>query len=126
MECAATAQAVAASVAGAAVAGVAEAVALEAAPEGAGAGAAHPRPVVREIPLDLLKGSPRNARKTPRTPYAIEALAGSIAAKSLVHFPTVEPERDETGRETRDYLVSIGEGWRLALGLLAHVKVPQG
>ena len=67
-----------------------------------------------------LKKSPRNARKTPHTLEAIRALAGSIAAKTLIHFPTVEPETDAAGEPTGCYLVTIGEGRRLALNLLAQ------
>ena len=86
----------------------------------AGAAPADPRGVVLEIPLDRLKKSPRNARKTPHSLEAIQALAGSIAAKTLIHYPTVEPETDAAGEPTGCYLVTIGEGRRLALTLLAQ------
>ena len=75
-----------------------------------------------EIPLDMLKKSPRNARKTPHAQAAIEALAASIAAKKMLQKPVVEPERDEAGDLTGHWLVTIGEGRRLALGLLAKRK----
>lgn len=76
--------------------------------------------VVIDIPLTRLKKSPRNARKSPHTLEDIQALAGSIAAKRILHFPTVEPELDMDGVETGDYLVTIGEGRRLAMVLLAQ------
>ena len=47
---------------------------------------------VIEVPLNKLKKSPRNARKTPHGEAAIEALAASIAAKGLLQAPVVEPE----------------------------------
>lgn len=66
------------------------------------------------IPLNKLKKSPRNARKTPHSQAAIEAKAASIAAKGILQNLVVEPERDATGAETGFYLVTIGEGRRLA------------
>lgn len=75
-----------------------------------------------EIPLNKLKKSPRNARKTAHSTEAIEALAGSIAAKKMLQKPVVEPERYETGAMTGFWLVTIGEGRRLALELLARRK----
>lgn len=75
-----------------------------------------------EIPLNRLKKSPRNVRKTAHSGEAIEALAASIAAKKLLQKPVVEPERDETGAMTGFWLVTIGEGRRLALELLARRK----
>ncbi len=74
------------------------------------------------IPLDRLKKSPRNARKTPHTPADVEALAASIAAKGVLQPPVVEAERSADGQETGRYLVTIGEGRRLALRLLAKRK----
>jgi ParB family transcriptional regulator, chromosome partitioning protein len=88
--------------------------------EAAGAGPADPRGAVRDIPLDCLIKSPKNARKTPHTLEAIQALAASIAAKTLIHYPTVEPETDAAGAPTGFYWVTIGEGRRLALNLLAR------
>jgi ParB family chromosome partitioning protein len=78
--------------------------------------------VVLFIPLDKLKASPRNARKTPHRPEAIEALAASIAAKTVIQPPVVEPERGESGAPTGCYLVTVGEGRRQALRLLAKRK----
>ncbi len=75
-----------------------------------------------EIPLNKLKKSPRNARKTPHSAEAIEALAASIAAKKMLQKPVVEPERDDDGAMTGFWLVTIGEGRRLALELLARRK----
>ncbi len=70
---------------------------------------------VAMIALDRLKPSPHNARKTPHTEAAIEALAASIHHKGLLQNLVVQPERDAEGAETGDYLVTAGEGRRLAL-----------
>ena len=77
---------------------------------------------VLDIPLGKLKKSPKNARRTPHTEAAIEALAASIAAKGLLQSPVVEPELDGEGQPTGAYLVTIGEGRRLALLLRAKRK----
>ncbi len=74
------------------------------------------------IPLNRLKKSPKNARKTPHSKADIEALAASIAAKGLLQNLVVEPERKENGKETGYYLVTIGEGRRLAHLLRAKRK----
>ncbi|MEI9416137.1 ParB/RepB/Spo0J family partition protein [Mesorhizobium sp. Cs1321R2N1] len=66
------------------------------------------------IPLNKLKKSPRNARKTPHSEAIIEAYAASIAAKGILQNLVVEPELDGEGAETGFYLVTIGEGRRLA------------
>jgi ParB family chromosome partitioning protein len=66
------------------------------------------------IPLNKLKKSPRNARKTPHTEAEIEAYAASIAAKGMFQNLVVEPELDTDGQHTGSYLVTIGEGRRLA------------
>ncbi|MBF2713254.1 ParB/RepB/Spo0J family partition protein [Agrobacterium vitis] len=66
------------------------------------------------IPLDKLKKSPRNARKTPHSEAHIEALAASIAAKGMLQNLVVEPEADDVGEPTGFYLVTVGEGRRLA------------
>jgi ParB family chromosome partitioning protein len=66
------------------------------------------------ISLDKLKKSPRNARKTPHTEAEIEAYAASIAAKGMFQNLVVEPELDAGGQPTGFYLVTIGEGRRLA------------
>ncbi|WP_454918454.1 ParB/RepB/Spo0J family partition protein [Xanthobacter sediminis] len=66
------------------------------------------------IPLDRLKKSPRNARKTPHSAADIEACAASIAAKGILQNLVVEPELDADGAVTGFYFVTIGEGRRLA------------
>ncbi|GAA4106934.1 ParB/RepB/Spo0J family partition protein [Aminobacter aganoensis] len=74
------------------------------------------------IPLNKLKKSPRNARKTPHTEAEIEAYAASIAAKGMFQNLVVEPELDGEGKPTGSYLVTIGEGRRLAQLLRAKRK----
>lgn len=66
------------------------------------------------IPLNRLKKSPKNARKTPHRPEDVAALAASIDAKGLLQPPVVEPETDEAGAPTGFFLVTIGEGRRQA------------
>ncbi|MET4493715.1 ParB N-terminal domain-containing protein [Bradyrhizobium sp. LA7.1] len=65
------------------------------------------------IPLNKLKKSPKNARKTPHSDAAIEAYAASIAAKGILQNLVVEPEVDGEAA-TGFYFVTIGEGRRLA------------
>ena len=77
---------------------------------------------VIDVPLNKLKKSPRNARRMPHAEADIEALAASIAVKGVLQAPVVEPETDDAGTATGFYLVSIGEGRRLALALLAKRK----
>jgi ParB family chromosome partitioning protein len=77
---------------------------------------------VIQAPLNKLKKSPRNARRTLHAEADIEALAASIAAKGVLQAPVVEPEVDEEGQPTGCWLVTIGEGRRLALRLLAQRK----
>lgn len=74
------------------------------------------------IPLNKLKKSPRNARKTPHSEADIEAYAASIAAKGILQNLVVELERDEGGQPTGFYFVTIGEGRRLAQLLRAKRK----
>ena len=74
------------------------------------------------VPLSKLKKSPKNARKMPHGEAAIEALAGSIAAKGMLQNLVVEPEVDAEGVETGCYLVTVGEGRRLAQLLRAKRK----
>jgi ParB family transcriptional regulator, chromosome partitioning protein len=74
------------------------------------------------IPLNRLKKSPKNVRKTPHAQADIEALAASIAAKGLLQNLVVEPELDAKGQPTGYYLVTIGEGRRLAHMLRAKRK----
>ncbi|MFG1420508.1 ParB/RepB/Spo0J family partition protein [Roseixanthobacter liquoris] len=66
------------------------------------------------IPLNKLKKSPRNARKTPHSEATIEALAASIAVKGMLQNLVVEPELDAAGEPTGSYFVTVGEGRRLA------------
>lgn len=66
------------------------------------------------IPLNKLKKSPNNARKTPHSEASIEAYAASIAAKGILQNLVVEPELDTDGAATGCYFVTIGEGRRLA------------
>lgn len=66
------------------------------------------------VPLNKLKKSPRNARKTPHSEAHIEALAASITAKGMLQNLVVEPEIDAEGEPTGSYFVTIGEGRRLA------------
>lgn len=72
------------------------------------------------IALNKLKKSPRNARTTPHTEAAIEALAASIHAKGMLQNLVVEPERNARGEETGSYYVTAGEGRRLAQLLRAQ------
>ncbi|RVK93199.1 ParB/RepB/Spo0J family partition protein [Sinorhizobium meliloti] len=74
------------------------------------------------IPLDKLKKSPRNARKTPHGTETIETYAASIAAKGILQNLVVEPEFDLDGQPTGFYFVTIGEGRRLAQLLRAKRK----
>ncbi|MEN5229750.1 ParB/RepB/Spo0J family partition protein [Brevundimonas naejangsanensis] len=74
------------------------------------------------VPLNRLKASPRNARKVPHSPAAIEAFAASIKVKGVLQPPVVEIERGEDGAATGNYLVTIGEGRRQGLRLLAKRK----
>lgn len=73
------------------------------------------------IPLNKLKKSPRNARKTPHPAADIEALAASIAAHGMLQNPVVEPEM-KGSKPTGFYLVTIGEGRRQAQLLRAKRK----
>jgi ParB family chromosome partitioning protein len=65
------------------------------------------------------KKSPKNARKVPHSEAAIEALAASIGAKRMLHPLIVEPELNALEEATGFYLVTIGEGRRLAQKLRA-------
>ncbi|MBR1187382.1 ParB N-terminal domain-containing protein [Bradyrhizobium sp. AUGA SZCCT0160] len=58
------------------------------------------------IPLNKLKKSPRNARKTPHSEASIEAYAASIAAKGILQNLVVEPELDTEGAATGFYFVA--------------------
>jgi ParB family transcriptional regulator, chromosome partitioning protein len=74
------------------------------------------------VPLNRLKKSPRNVRKTPHTKAEIEALAASIATSGLLQNLIIEREHDKKGRATGYYLVTAGEGRRLAQLLRAKRK----
>jgi ParB family transcriptional regulator, chromosome partitioning protein len=74
------------------------------------------------VPLAKLKKSPRNARKVPHGEVAIEALAASIQHKGLIQNLVIEPETKEDGTPTGYYLVTAGEGRRLAMLLRAKRK----
>lgn len=74
------------------------------------------------VPLAKLKKSPRNARKVPHGEAAIEALAASIQHKGLIQNLVIEPETKEDGTLTGSYLVTAGEGRRLAMLLRAKRK----
>ncbi len=76
---------------------------------------------VIEVPLTKLKASPSNARWTPHGEMVIAALAASIAVKGLLQAPVVEPELAD-GEPTGFWFVTIGEGRRQALRLLAKRK----
>ncbi len=74
------------------------------------------------IPLNKLKKHPKNARKTPHSEASIEGKAASIAAKGMLQNLVVEPETNADGEPTGFYLVSVGEGRRLAQLLRAKRK----
>ncbi|MBQ1562059.1 ParB N-terminal domain-containing protein [Caulobacter sp.] len=78
---------------------------------------------VRDIPLNRLKASPKNARRVGHSAEVVEARAASIQTKGLLQPLVVEPELRDGGGETGYYLVSIGEGRRQALRLLAKRKL---
>ncbi len=78
---------------------------------------------VRDIALNKLKASPRNARRVGHSAEDIEARAASIRFKGLLQPLVVEPEVKEGGQESGYYLVTIGEGRRQALRLLAKRKL---
>jgi ParB family chromosome partitioning protein len=77
---------------------------------------------VIDVPLSKLRPSPRNARRTPHSEAAIEALAASIAVKGIIQPPVIEPEHDADGAPTGFYFVTVGEGRRLAQFLRAKRK----
>ena len=73
------------------------------------------------VPLNKLKKSPKNARKVPHGEATIEALAASIAHKGLIQNIVIEPEIKDD-KPTGSYLVTAGEGRRLAYLLRAKRK----
>jgi ParB family chromosome partitioning protein len=76
---------------------------------------------MQEIPLNKLKPSPANVRKTGAD-LGLEEFAASIAAHGLIQPLVVEPERNGEGSETGCYLVTAGERRRKALRLLAKQR----
>ena len=76
---------------------------------------------IHDVPLNKLKPSPANVRKTA-TDTGIEELAASIAAHGLLQMPVVAPELNGDGAETGCYLVTAGERRRKALLLLVKQK----
>ena len=66
------------------------------------------------IPLNKLRKSPRNVRQTPHSKAHIEALADSIHAHGQIQNLVVETEVGEDGKKTGSFLVTAGEGRRLA------------
>ena len=78
---------------------------------------------VQDIPLNRLKASPRNARRVGHTAEDVESRAASIKAKGLLQPLVVEPEIKDGGARSGYYLVSVGEGRRQALKLLAKRKI---
>lgn len=66
------------------------------------------------IPLNHLKKSPRNVRRMPHGEASLDILAASIAAVGILQNLVVEPELADDGTPTGDYLVTAGEGRRLA------------
>ncbi len=74
------------------------------------------------IPLNRLKKSLKNVRRVAHSETSINALAASIAAVGILQNLVVEPELAEDGTPTGDYLVTAGEGRRLAQLLRAKRK----
>ncbi|AQR61678.1 hypothetical protein BZG35_08455 [Brevundimonas sp. LM2] len=74
------------------------------------------------VPLDKLKPSDRNARKAGHAADFIETLAASIAVKGVLQPPVIEPELRDDGTPSGYFRVTIGEGRRQALRLLAKRK----
>ena len=77
---------------------------------------------VQDIALNRLKASPKNVRRVGHPAEVIEERAASIKAKGVIQPLVVEPETKD-GQATGYYLVSVGEGRRQALRLLAKRKV---
>jgi ParB family chromosome partitioning protein len=66
------------------------------------------------IPLNRLIKSPDNVRKVPHSAATLDGLRASIAAKGVLQNLIVRPETNIEGTETGFYLVTAGEGRRLA------------
>lgn len=73
---------------------------------------------VIDVPLNKLRRSPRNARRTPHSEAAIEALAASIAAKGVLQAPVVEPESGQAAARAKGK--ERYEGFIEALGRRLH------
>src|ERR1700733_5569358 len=69
---------------------------------------------IQSIGLDKLKKSDENVRKVPHTSADIKALANSIGAHGQIQNLVVKTEQDAQGNATGFYLVTAGEGRRLA------------
>lgn len=82
----------------------------------------HINPAAKDIPLNKLKPSPANARKTG-TAFGIDELAASIATHGLLQPLVVHAELKGDGAETGSFLVTAGERRRKALLLLAKRKL---
>src|SRR3984957_8261644 len=70
--------------------------------------------LIQDISLDKLKKSDDNVRKVPHTQTDIQALANSIDTHGQIQNLVVKTERDSQGKDTGFYLVTAGEGRRLA------------
>jgi hypothetical protein len=68
--------------------------------------------IVQNIPLNTLKKSPKNVRKTAHAKAHIEALADSIHAHGQTQNLLVATERDKAGEPSGFFLVTAGEGHR--------------
>jgi ParB family transcriptional regulator, chromosome partitioning protein len=77
--------------------------------------------VTMDIPLNKLRPSPGNVRKSG-VEVGLEEFAASIAAHGLLQPLVVAPERSGEGEETGWYLVTAGERRRKALRILAKQK----
>jgi ParB family chromosome partitioning protein len=66
------------------------------------------------IPLNRLRPSPKNVRKVAHTREHICSLADSIRIRGQLQNLVVEPELSPAGEPTGLYLVTLGEGRRLA------------
>ena len=74
---------------------------------------AHPQGERVFIPLNRLKKSPKNMRKVAHTQAYIHSLAATLHAHGQMNNSVVEPEIED-GAPTGFYLVTAGEGRRLA------------
>jgi len=80
---------------------------------------------IQSVALDKLKKSDENVRKVPHTSADIKALANSIGAHGQIQNLVVKTEHDQQGNTTGFYLVTAGEGRRLAQLLrVKRKKIP--